>query len=91
MILINFNSSNDAYVDYLVEYLGYRFFVSGPESKKTRIRAPRKPYSVKCYRSGPKPGTFSFLTWEGRTGGAHCYGVSLIDLKYFVFSCIRLN
>ena len=29
-----FNYSNDAYVDYLVEYLGYRFFVSGPDGKK---------------------------------------------------------
>ena len=26
-----FNYSNDAYVDYLVEYLGNHFFVSGPD------------------------------------------------------------
>ena len=35
-----FNYSNDAYVDYLVEYLGYRFFVSGPDCRKNADFGP---------------------------------------------------
>ena len=55
-----FNYSNDAYVDYLVEYLGIFFSSRAPIACFSRILAPRKPYSDICWCSMPKFGIVWF-------------------------------